>query len=67
MAAGAPNTPATQIHRPSTAADWDWLGGGVQIVTSNELFNRVLRRSFLDLGMLVMQQGADRFFAAGVP
>ncbi|MGN6810860.1 MAG: amylo-alpha-1,6-glucosidase [Thermomicrobiales bacterium] len=43
------------------------LGGDVRIATSNDLFNRVLRRSFLDLRMLAMRQGDDRFFAAGVP
>lgn len=41
--------------------------GGAQVETSNELFNRVLRRSFLDLAMLETQHGDDRFFAAGVP
>jgi len=39
----------------------------VRMTTSNELFNRVMRRSFLDLAMLETGQGGDRFFAAGVP
>ncbi len=39
----------------------------VRMTSSNELFNRVLRRSFLDLAMLETRQGGDRFFAAGVP
>jgi len=39
----------------------------VRMTTSNELFNRVMRRSFLDLAMLETGQGDDRFFAAGVP
>lgn len=39
----------------------------VRMRTSNELFNRVMRRCFLDLAMLETQQGDDRFFAAGVP
>jgi glycogen debranching enzyme len=43
------------------------LGGTVRIETSNELFNRVLRRSFLDLNMLATRHGEDQFFAAGVP
>lgn len=43
------------------------LGGGVRVETSNELFNRVLRRSFIDLGMLATRHGEDQFFAAGVP
>ena len=37
------------------------------MTTSNELFNRVMRRSFLDLAMLETRQGDDLFFAAGVP
>jgi glycogen debranching enzyme len=39
----------------------------VRMTTSNELFNRVMRRSFLDLAMLETGHGDDRFFAAGVP
>jgi glycogen debranching enzyme len=39
----------------------------VRMTTSNELFNRVLRRSFLDLAMLETRQGDDLFFAAGIP
>ncbi len=53
--------------RPAHAPPADWLGGTVRVETSNQLFDRVLRRSFLDLEMLAMQQGEDRFFAAGVP
>ena len=48
----------------------DLLGlptSSVRMTTSNELFNRVMRRSFLDLAMLETRQGDDRFFAAGVP
>jgi glycogen debranching enzyme len=39
----------------------------VRMTTSNELFNRVMRRSFLDLAMLETRHGDDRFYAAGVP
>jgi glycogen debranching enzyme len=38
-----------------------------QIESSNPLFNRVLRRSFADLRMLLMREGGHEFFAAGVP
>jgi glycogen debranching enzyme len=48
-------------------ADAGSLSGKVHVETSNALFNRVLRRSFLDLAMLAMRQKGDRFFAAGVP
>ncbi|TQM64212.1 glycogen debranching enzyme [Humibacillus xanthopallidus] len=39
----------------------------VRMRTSNELFNRVMRRSFVDLAMLETRHGDDRFYAAGVP
>ncbi len=40
---------------------------GMRVDTDNALFNAVLRRSFLDLRMLAMQQKQQAFFAAGVP
>lgn len=77
----APSTEASSLEsrpRPvrSTTLAGDGIGGvaatgllsgTARIETSNQLFNRVLRRSFLDLTMLTTQHGADRFFAAGVP
>ncbi|MFN8512920.1 MAG: glycogen debranching N-terminal domain-containing protein [Thermomicrobiales bacterium] len=65
--AGALEVSPRPEHGAGRAAPAGWLGGGVQIETSNQLFDRVLRRSFLDLEMLAMQQGEDRYFAAGVP
>lgn len=61
-------SPSPIRHRP--ADDSDLLGlpsSKVRMTTSNELFNRVMRRSFLDLAMLETRHGDDRFFAAGVP
>ncbi|MDQ6884784.1 MAG: amylo-alpha-1,6-glucosidase [Candidatus Dormibacteraeota bacterium] len=37
------------------------------IETDNQLFNRVIKRCFDDLGMLLTRQRGDTFFAAGVP
>jgi glycogen debranching enzyme len=48
-------------------ADQGSLNGKVRVETNSALFNRVLRRSFLDLAMLAMRQGDDEFYAAGVP
>ena len=48
-------------------ADVGSLNGRVRVETSNPLFNRIVRRSFLDLAMLAMRQKGDKFFAAGVP
>ncbi|HEX2910088.1 MAG TPA: glycogen debranching N-terminal domain-containing protein [Chloroflexia bacterium] len=39
----------------------------LEIESANELFNRVLDRSFRDLQMLLTHQGKDVFFAAGIP
>ena len=41
--------------------------GAVAVETDNELFNRVLARSFADLEMLVMRERGRSFFSAGVP
>lgn len=41
--------------------------GAVAVETDNELFNRVLARSFADLEMLVMKERGRCFFSAGVP
>src|SRR5207244_4229100 len=54
-------------HEDTPLVETGMARGTVRIETSNELFNRVLRRSFLDLAMLETQHGEDRFFAAGVP
>ena len=35
--------------------------------TDDELFNRVLRRSLLDIRMLHSRRGGDGYYAAGVP
>jgi glycogen debranching enzyme len=39
----------------------------VTIETDNQLFNRILKRCFDDLAMLLTRQRGDTFFAAGVP
>ncbi len=41
--------------------------GGMEISTSNTLFDQILQRSFKDLTMLTTYQHGQRFFAAGVP
>jgi glycogen debranching enzyme len=44
-----------------------WLGERTTVVTDDELFNRVLRRSLLDVRMLHSRLDADGYYAAGVP
>ncbi|MCA1723611.1 MAG: amylo-alpha-1,6-glucosidase, partial [Thermomicrobia bacterium] len=62
-----PETDTTETDAAHAHADAGSLSGKVHIETSNALFDRVLRRSFLDLAMLATRQKGDRFFAAGVP
>jgi glycogen debranching enzyme len=45
----------------------EWLGERTKVVTDDELFNRVLRRSLLDMRMLHSSRGGDGYYAAGVP
>jgi glycogen debranching enzyme len=40
---------------------------GVEVSSDSDLFNRVLKRSFDDLSMLLMAERRQTFFAAGVP
>jgi len=44
-----------------------WLRERTTVVTDDELFNRVLRRSLLDVRMLHSRLGGERYYAAGVP
>lgn len=62
-----PKPEKRETERAHAHADAGSLSGKTHVETSNPLFNRVLRRSFLDLSMLAMRQKGDRFFAAGVP
>src|SRR5215212_635924 len=63
--------PPPSAARPSRlaagrAAD-AWLGERTTVQTDDELFNRVLRRSLLDIRMLHARLGTDGYYAAGVP
>lgn len=45
----------------------DWLSERTVIESDDELFNRVLRRSLLDIRMLHSRYDGDGYYAAGVP
>ena len=45
----------------------EWLRERTTVVTDDELFNRVLRRSLLDMRMLHSRLGGEGYYAAGVP
>ncbi|HKH18011.1 MAG TPA: glycogen debranching N-terminal domain-containing protein, partial [Solirubrobacteraceae bacterium] len=44
-----------------------WLQERTRVVTDDELFDRVLRRSLLDIRMLHSRLDGDGYYAAGVP
>jgi glycogen debranching enzyme len=58
--------PAAPAAAPGPTAD-EWLAGRTVVETDDELFNRVLRRSLLDIRMLHSRHGEDGYYAAGVP
>jgi glycogen debranching enzyme len=64
--AGGPRAPA-QRERPAHGTPDAWLAERTTVVTDDELFNRVLRRSLLDMRMLHSRIGGDGYYAAGVP
>jgi glycogen debranching enzyme len=45
----------------------EWLAERTVVESDDELFNRVLRRSLLDIRMLHSRYDADGYYAAGVP
>jgi glycogen debranching enzyme len=57
---------ASRPRRPERTPD-AWLAERTTVATDDELFDRVLRRSLLDVRMLHSRLGADGYYAAGVP
>jgi glycogen debranching enzyme len=45
----------------------EWLAERTVVETDDELFNRVLRRSLLDIRMLHSRHDGDGYYAAGIP
>jgi glycogen debranching enzyme len=64
-AAASANPPDRErVARRSTE---EWLSERTIVETDDELFNRVLRRSLLDVRMLHSRFDGDGYYAAGVP
>ena len=61
-APGAPRAPPRAAARPTRGSP-----SARRCETDDELFNRVLRRSLLDIRMLHSRLGGDGYYAAGVP
>ena len=64
-AAGARPSAAACAARRSSAQTW--LAERTSVETDDELFNRVLRRSLLDIRMLHSRLDSHGYYAAGVP
>ena len=60
-----PSTPAR--HAAARSSPETWLAGRTTVETDDELFNRVLRRSLLDVRMLHSSHAGEGYYAAGVP
>ncbi|HYI20155.1 MAG TPA: glycogen debranching N-terminal domain-containing protein [Solirubrobacteraceae bacterium] len=64
----APASPRPPDREPAGRRSADaWLAGRTIVETDDELFNRVLRRSLLDVRMLHSRHDGDGYYAAGVP
>jgi glycogen debranching enzyme len=65
----APEPQPMSPRRASTRSGGpeEWLAGRTVIESDDELFNRVLRRSLLDIRMLHSRHAGDGYYAAGVP
>jgi glycogen debranching enzyme len=58
---------AHEENRHAQKAERLWLGGAAEVQSSNEFFNRVMRRALLDLRVLRSRLDRRHYFAAGVP
>jgi glycogen debranching enzyme len=64
----APDPDGSGQRRPrERRAAEDWLRERTAVRTHDELFDRVLRRSLLDMRMLHSRHGDDGYYVAGVP
>ncbi len=61
-----PGGPGPRMRRARRTPE-AWLQERTTVVTDDELFNRVLRRSLLDMRMLHSRLDGDGYYAAGVP
>jgi len=61
-----PGDPGLRLRRARRTPD-AWLRERTTVETDDELFNRVLRRSLLDVRMLHSRFDGDGYYAAGVP
>jgi glycogen debranching enzyme len=63
---GDRNGAGASMSHPAADAD-AWLAGRPQLEVDEELVGRVLRRSLLDLRLLVSELDGQSYYAAGVP
>jgi glycogen debranching enzyme len=63
---GDPSPPRPPGHAMPTALE-EWPAAPPRVTSDDQLFNRVLRRSLVDLRMLRSQLGGHAYYAAGIP
>jgi glycogen debranching enzyme len=56
-----------RARQPAEETVQDWMSERTRVRADDELFNRVLQRSLLDMRMLRTPLGDDEYYAAGVP
>jgi glycogen debranching enzyme len=56
-----------RVPRDAAASAEAWLASHTTVSTDDELFDRVLRRSLLDLRMLTSFHDGQAYYAAGIP
>jgi glycogen debranching enzyme len=63
-----PHIEGSIVHAaPARRTPNEWLAERTVVESDDELFNRVLRRSLLDIRMLRSRYDGDDYYAAGVP
>ena len=63
-----PHIEGSVVHAaPARRTPDEWLAERTVVESDDELFNRVLRRSLLDIRMLRSRYDGDGYYAAGVP
>jgi glycogen debranching enzyme len=64
---GEPELAADGRAAPEAADGLSWLAEHTRVQTDQLLFDRIVRRSLLDLRMLRSDLGDQRYYAAGIP
>jgi glycogen debranching enzyme len=58
---------APDVRRPRRHTAKPWLRGHTEVITDDQLFNRIIERSMHDLWMLRSKLRDQRYYVAGIP